>query len=246
MRMALKIVIVGGHGKVSLRLGRLLASAGHTVTSLIRDQSHANDIKEIGAIPLLLSLEDATVSEFATLFSSGIDLVYFSAGAGGKGGEERTKAVDYEGAVKVYDALEQTPSPPRLIVVSGLDIRDPDKIPAHYNDGDKAVSERMRKSIPVWVKWKYEADKDLAKRTAFKWFILRPGGLLDSPGTGKAAIGRTHLTQQIPRDDVAEALFLLAERVDVAGLALDMVGGDVPISDALDIAIKKGETDFLG
>ena len=43
----------------------------------------------------------------------------------------------------------------------------------------------------------YLADKNLSERTAFKWSILRPGGLSDEPGTGKASIGRTHLSPQI-------------------------------------------------
>lgn len=38
----------------------------------------------------------------------------------------------------------------------------------------------------------------MAKRTLFKWTILRPGGLRDEPGTGKACVGRTHLTPGIP------------------------------------------------
>lgn len=59
------------------------------------------------------------------------------------------------------------------------------------------MSKTLRQAIPTWVKWKYEADLVLSKRTAFKWFILRPGGLLDEPGTGKADIGITHLSQRI-------------------------------------------------
>lgn len=59
--------------------------------------------------------------------------MYFSAGAGGQGGEERTKKVDYEGAVKTFDAIEGVEGPkPRLILVSAIDVRDPEKIPAHY------------------------------------------------------------------------------------------------------------------
>lgn len=59
------------------------------------------------------------------------------------------------------------------------------------------MSTRMRSVIPAYMKWKYEADKNLAQRTAFKWTILRPGGLTNEPGTGKASIGRTHLTTTI-------------------------------------------------
>lgn len=47
------------------------------------------------------------------------------------------------------------------------------------------------------MRWKYEADKILVKRTAFDWTILRPGGLKDEAGQGKASIGKTHITETI-------------------------------------------------
>lgn len=134
------------------------------------------------------------------------------------------------------------------------------------NDEDKAVSKRVRGAIPAYMHWKYEADKDLVQRTAFKWAILRPTGLTDGPGTGKATIGRTHLMPIISvrwvliclgwyfslkifreqRQDVAEALALLVDREDAAGLAIDIVGGETLIGQGLDEFIKKGETDWLG
>ena len=55
----------------------------------------------------------------------------------------------------------------------------------------------MRKVISAYVEYKYEADKNLVQRSAFKWTILRPGGLTNEPGTGKASIGRTHLSPTI-------------------------------------------------
>ncbi|KAJ7123741.1 NADH(P)-binding-domain-containing protein [Mycena epipterygia] len=243
--MPKKVVIVGGHGNVSLRLARLIGPS-NSVTSIIRTPAHEEDIKAASATPLILSLEDSAVSEFTAAFQ-GADVVYFSAGAGGRGGEERTKAVDYEGALKVFDAIEAVEGTrPRLVLVSALDVRDPNKIPAHYSEADIEIATRVRGHIAAYMKWKYEADKNLAKRDAFQWTILRPGGLNNEPGTGKASIGRTHMTPAISRDDVATALALLLERDDAAGLAIDMVGGDTPIAEGLDAMIKKGETDFLG
>ncbi|KAF7369764.1 hypothetical protein MVEN_00308500 [Mycena venus] len=243
--MPKKIVIVGGHGNVSLRLARILGPS-HSVTSIIRTPAHEDDIKAASATPLLLSLEESPVTDFTKAFH-GADVVYFSAGAGGKGGEERTKSVDYEGALKVFDAIEAVEGVrPRLILVSAIDVRDPEKIPAHYTEEDKALATRVRGHIAAYMKWKYEADKNLVKRDAFKWTMLRPGGLNNEPGTGKASIGRTHLSPTISRDDVATALAMLLEREDAAGLAIDIVGGDTPIAEGLDAMIKKGETDFLG
>ncbi|RDB17541.1 hypothetical protein Hypma_001181 [Hypsizygus marmoreus] len=245
IKMSKKVIIVGGHGNVSLRLTRLLTPT-NAVKSVIRNPEYEADITSAGASPVLLSLEDSPVADFTAAFE-GQDVVYFSAGAGGKGGEERTKKVDYEGAVKVFDAIEGVQGvKPRLILVSAIDVRDPEKIPAHYNEEDLAVSQRVRGAIPAYMHWKYEADKNLVKRDAFKWTILRPGGLTNVPGTGKASVGRTHLGVTISRDDVAKGLAVLLDRDDAAGLAIDFVGGETPIEEGIDAFIKKGETDFLG
>lgn len=118
-----------------MRLAKVLSAKKHAVTSIIRDVAHSDDITSAGATPQVLSLEDSPASDFSQLFErTKADLVYFSAGAGGKGGEDRTKKVDYEGAVKIFDAIEgvSTPKKPFLVLVSGIDIRHPDKIPAHY------------------------------------------------------------------------------------------------------------------
>ncbi|KAF8890749.1 NADH(P)-binding-domain-containing protein [Infundibulicybe gibba] len=245
MSLSKKVIIVGGHGNVSLRLARIIGSHHH-VTSIIRNPEHEKDIKDASATPLTLSLEDSPVSEFTSVFE-GKDVVYFSAGAGGSGGEERTKAVDYGGALKVFDAIEAVKGPkPRLILVSAIDVRDPEKIPAHYNEADIARSKRMRGAIPAYIKWKYEADKNLAARNAFKWTILRPGGLNNNPAKGTASIGRTHLDETISREDVAQTLALLVDREDAAGLAIDIIGGETPLKEGIDAFIQKGETDFLG
>lgn len=190
--------------KIAMHLAKLLVNKGFSVTSVIRSPADADDITAIQARPEIISLEDADASTFTTLFeATNAKLVYFIAGAGGKGGPERTKAVDYNGAVKIFDAIERVPTKekrPRLILVSAIDARDPDRLedyPSHYSESDKDHSRRVHASIGVYYKWKYEADKDLSKRTAFQWTILRPSTLTDSPATGLAAIGVTHLGSPI-------------------------------------------------
>lgn len=62
------------------------------------------------------------------------DAIIFAAGAGGKGDKSRTRKVDYEGAVKVFDALESA-NTKRLVLVSSTDTRKRDgPYPAHYNE----------------------------------------------------------------------------------------------------------------
>lgn len=101
----------------------------------------------------------------------------------------------------------------------------------------------MREAIPTWVKWKYAADKELNTRTGFKWFVLRPGGLLDGSATGKASIGRTHL-KKVEREDVALALALLADKKRqeaAAGLHLDIVQGEGDLTEEFDGAVARKE-----
>ncbi|KAL1727455.1 NADH(P)-binding-domain-containing protein [Schizophyllum commune] len=242
--MSKNIVIVGGHGQVALRLARLLTPK-HSVTSIIRDPAHAADITAASATPLVLSIEDSTPADFAKVFA-GKDVVYYTAGSGGKGGEARHKSVDHEGAVKVFDAIEAVEGPkPRLILISSVDVRDLKKpAPSHYNDADIALSKGLYEQIPAYMAAKYAADKDLSQRTAFKWTVVRPGFLSDNPGTGKITAGRTHITANIPRDDVAQVLASLLDREDAASLAIDIVSGDTPVEEALDSAIKNRDNAF--
>jgi len=242
------VIIVGGHGNVALHLAKQL-SPNHNVISITRDAAHESDITATGATPHVISLEASPKESFTTLFEkSKADVVVFSAGAGGKGGEERTKAVDYGGAVKIFDAIEGVKEDlrPRLILVSAVDVRDPEKVPSHYTEEDKSRSERTRAAIGTYMKWKYEADKNLVARTSFKWTILRPGGLSHEAGTGRVSLGITHITTTIPREDVAKTLALLVDRPDASGLALDVVGGEEPVGEALDKAVKNRVTAWIG
>ncbi len=92
-------------------------------------------LKSLGATPEILSLESTTVPNLTeSLTKSRPDIIIFSAGSGGKGGPERTRAVDYEGAVKVFDAMEGC-GIKRLLYVGAVDVRDRSRgDPEYYNE----------------------------------------------------------------------------------------------------------------
>ena len=120
--------------QVALRLAQILARSKHSVTSVIRDPSHSDDIIAQDASPKVLSLEDDSPAAFTSLIEANkADVVYFTAGSGGKGGDERTKKVDYEGAVKIFDAIEAVRKKKPLVLLSGVEVRDFDrkKIPSY-------------------------------------------------------------------------------------------------------------------
>ena len=120
-------------------------SQRYAVDSIIRSAEKREVVEQAGARAVVLSVEDDDAASFSNAFK-GARAVVWSAGAGGKGGPERTRAVDHHGAVKVFDAVEQleVASRPRVLVVSALGVRDTSKPPpAHWTDADK---ERMDKS----------------------------------------------------------------------------------------------------
>ena len=80
--------IIGGHGKIALRAARLLTDHGDSVTSIIRNPDHADDVKEVGADPTVLDIESAGVDALTEAFN-GTDAVIFSAGAGGGNPDRR-------------------------------------------------------------------------------------------------------------------------------------------------------------
>ncbi|ORY88875.1 NADH(P)-binding-domain-containing protein [Leucosporidium creatinivorum] len=246
MAAAQRIVVVGGHGKVALHFARL-ASSRYSVESLVRSEDHFSDITSRGASPVLLSLEDASTAELTSKFQ-GARAVVFSAGAGGKGGAERTNAVDYLGAVKTFDAIEKVEGQkPALFLVSAIDTRDLEKpAPPHYNADDLEASKKGHQAIGAYYDAKLKADRDLVKRTAFDWTILRPGHLEDGEGTGKVQVGQTHIGG-VPREDVAATLLELISLPGKgsSGLALDLIKGETSISEAVRSAVDKGVSDFF-
>lgn len=86
-------------------------------------------VKSTGATPYILSLEEATTSDITALMDiTSPHVIIFAAGAGGKGGTARTRAVDFEGAIKVFDAMEAThthraSNTHRIVLVSASDLR---------------------------------------------------------------------------------------------------------------------------
>ena len=228
--------VIGGNGKVSRLFTEQAVSRGISVTSIIRSESQVDSIKEIGATPVVESIEEADESRLAEIFR-GHHAVVWSAGAGGKGGPERTRKVDYEAAIKTYNACEKAEIK-RFISVSAIDARDRSKaVPSHYTSKDVETSEMAWKAIPVYMQAKFEADRELVRlNPSFNWTLLRPTRLTDEKGTGKIQLGNAHFGS-ISREDVATTLLELVGRNDVDRITLDLSSGDMPIVEAVENAI---------
>ncbi|MFE9819513.1 SDR family oxidoreductase [Streptomyces sp. NBC_00236] len=216
----MRIVIAGGHGQIALRLERLLAARGDEAAGIIRNPQQSEDLRAAGAEPVVLDLESATVEEAAEVLR-GADAAVFAAGAGPNSGTDRKDTVDRGAAVLFADAAQRA-GVRRYVVVSSMGA-DPD------HPGDEVFD--------VYLRAKGAADAYVRAQKALDWTILRPGMLTNDAGTGQVLLAASTGRGPVPRDDVAAALAELLDTPATAGLTLELISGNVPVSVAVkDIA----------
>lgn len=214
-----RIVIIGGHGKVALLLAPILRDAGHTVVSLIRDADQSPDIAAAGGEPLVVSVEDATQQDI-TAALMGADAVVWSAGAGGKGGPDRTDAVDRQAAIRSMAAAADA-GVKRYVMVSWA---------GSY--GDKPVPEDN--GLYNYAMAKLDADKHLVS-TDLDWTIVGPGTLtLDEP-SGEIEVTREVGTAGAPTSRANVAQVIAAVLADDATIhrVIPFKDGSTPIAEAV-------------
>jgi len=61
----MRVAIAGGHGQVATRLAHLLVDRGDDVIGLVRNPTHAEDLRAAGVLPAICDLEQATVDQIA-------------------------------------------------------------------------------------------------------------------------------------------------------------------------------------
>ena len=216
-----RIVIVGGHGKVALLAAPLLVAAGHEVISVIRNPAQADDITATGASPLVLSVEDATVEEL-TRALTGADAVVWSAGAGGKGGPQRTDAVDRAAAIRSMEAAAAA-GVRRYVMVSFI---------GAY--GDVAADHPLR----AYAIAKIAADRHL-QSTDLDWTILGPGLLTQDEPTGAITVARLEpgassaAAAPTSRGNVARVIAAVLAEPTSIGRVIPFYDGDAPIARAV-------------
>lgn len=211
-----RIFIVGGAGKVARRLAQQLSQRGHEVRSMYRHAAQKDELRALGAVPVPGSLLELDAGGLAELMR-GSDVVVFSAGAGGKGGMEMTHAVDGRG-LELTVAAAQRAGIQRFVLVSAFP--------------EAARGRQMPERFENYMRVKKLADVHLAE-SALDWVILRPGTLLDSPGTGKVRAGLAIPYGEVTRDDVAAALLEIIERPAVRRVIIELTGGETPVGEAI-------------
>jgi len=210
------IFIIGGAGKIGLLLSRLLSVKGHRVRALHRKPEQEALLQQVGAEPVRGSLTDMDTAALAACLK-GSDVVVFTAGAGGKGGQEMTNAVDGEGLkTAVAAALQAGVS--RFVLVSAFP--------------EASRGQPVSDTFENYMRVKKMADVGLAQ-SALDWVILRPGLLRDEHGTGLIRAGLAIPYGDVSRDDVAATLAEIIEQPDVSRIIIELTAGDVPVRKAV-------------
>jgi nucleoside-diphosphate-sugar epimerase len=269
-----RILLLGGHGKVSLLMTPKLLSRSWNVTSVIRNPDQKADILEAGKngpgrIDVLVeSLEDVKSDEQAkailektkaewVIWSAGTFqfLIYkrmvandnWYIGAGGKGGPSRTNAIDRDACIHFIRAALSSSTITKFLIISALSSRR-DRA-AWWDDESWAMARKINEEMPTYYKAKLAADETLTalgeQKKGFGYIVLRPGGLTDDKEVGKISFGKTKARGMVTRGDVAEVAVKLLEKESVRGW-FDLLGGEEETDAAVERVLREGINSMEG
>ncbi|MEV6275267.1 NAD(P)-binding oxidoreductase [Nocardia sp. NPDC051832] len=211
----MKVFQIGAAGGIGRRLTALLTEHGDEVTGMYRNPNQAEVVRAAGATPLPADLIADSVEELAAEIA-GHDAVVFSAGAHGTG-MDQTTLIDGAGLEKAAEAAARA-GVSRFALVSVFPEAGRDRETSagfeHYM--------RVKKTADVYL-----------TRTGLDWLIVRPGTLLDDPGTGRVTAGPAIEYGSVPRDDVAAFLAAALHRPELGRVIVELTGGDTPVADAI-------------
>ncbi|MFK4341932.1 MULTISPECIES: SDR family oxidoreductase [unclassified Paenibacillus] len=211
----MKVLVVGSNGQIGQRLIQLLKeSKEHTVRALVRKKEQADAYEKQDIETVLADLEGTVDS--ITAAAKGCDAIVFTAGSGGKTGYDKTLLIDLDGAGKTIEAAEKA-GIDRFIIVSAIQANNRE----NWHDN----------ILPYYVA-KHYADRAL-ESSSLTYTIIRPGILLNEPGTGKVSAAENITYGSIPREDVARAIVAALDEKHTYKRAFDLIAGDDSIPDAL-------------
>jgi uncharacterized protein YbjT (DUF2867 family) len=211
----MKVFLVGANGQIGLKLAELLGKSDqHSVKAMVRKPKQAQNLEKLGAETVTADLE-GSVADLANA-AKGCDAIIFTAGSGGSTGHDKTLLIDLDGAAKMVEAAKQT-GIDRFVMVSALQ--------AHNR-------ENWNEQLKPYYAAKHYADKIL-EQSGLTYTIVRPGGLLNEPGTGRIQAGRDLKRGTIPREDVAHTVYAALDAEQTFNRGFDLLSGDSVIEEAL-------------
>lgn len=211
----MKVFQIGAAGGVGRRLAEVLTARGDEVTGMHRGPAQADTVRATGAAAVTGDLVEDSVETLAERLA-GHDAVVFSAGAHGTG-MDKTTLIDGEGLQKAANAAQRA-GVRRFVLVSVF--------PDALRDGARS------EGFEHYIKVKKTADVYLT-RTGLNWLIVRPGTLLDTPGTGHVTAGPAIEYGDVHRDDVAAFIDAALHEPALNRAIVELTSGETPVADAV-------------
>jgi hypothetical protein len=179
--------------------------------------------------------------------------VVWSAGAGGKGGDEMTYAVDRDAAIAFTKASIHTPTVKKFLTVSYLASRR--GRPSWWSDKDWESAQKTNNEVlPTYYKAKIAADevltvlakqryneetkKSIPVNERFSGISLRPGTLTDEKAGG-VSVGKIGAGGKTSRATTAHAIVAALETEGAKGW-IDVIDGDEDVAKAIQKAVAEG------
>ncbi|KAK7429958.1 hypothetical protein QQZ08_003580 [Neonectria magnoliae] len=252
--MSHHVLLLGGHGLVAQLLTPLLLKRSWTVTSVIRAQDQVPTIEQLGTgLPgklnvLVSSIEDVVSQDHALKILNDVkpDYIAWSAGAGGKGGPERTFKVDRDAAIHFVNAAATIPTITRFLLISYLGSRRAGAPWWPAGEWDEYYEKVNNGVLANYYKAKIAADEVLynvsKKSSTLVGIDLRPGALTHDPA-GKVILGKTeHIGSKpgVSRESVAQTASALLAAEGVKNTWLDLLDGNDEIETAVQKAVQDG------
>jgi nucleoside-diphosphate-sugar epimerase len=204
------VLIAGAHGRLGSRVVALLLHRGYRVRAMVRTDSQAAALRDIGAEAIVADLRGDV--EWAV---AGCDAAIFAAGARHRA---ELGAIDGAGASKLAEAADRYELS-RFVLCSVVGAGRP---------------ERRQGGVGEFLAAKHHAEQRLAALD-LPWSILRFGRLTEEVGTGRIDVTlRPGMPVTISRDDAALAIAEALPRGHLVRQVVNVVDGERAVPNALD------------
>jgi uncharacterized protein YbjT (DUF2867 family) len=214
MMEEMNVLVIGANGNTGRHIVKELSnSSQHFVRAMIRKTEQAKDMENLGARPIVADLEQ----DFSYALEN-VNAVIFAAGSGGSTGDDKTIAIDQEGAKKAVDYAKKM-GIERFVMLSSMGADTPSSGP----DG-----------LQFYLKAKGAADAHL-QESGLNYTIVRPGSLSFDDATGKieAATSIEDKSRDISRANVAKVLVDSLTIEETNHKVFEILSGDTPVEEAL-------------
>ena len=188
----MKLAIFGATGGIGIELVKQALERGHSVTAFVRNPAQLADKSDgltivTGDINDLAGVERSIQEQDAVICALGArDL--------------KKTMIRTTGTVNIINAMMKN-NVRRLIVISAMGVG------ASWNNLSM-VNKLFFAILLKSAREDHEAQEAAVKESGLDWTIIRPSGLVNTPGTGEYSVGENirAKTSQIPRADVADLI----------------------------------------